>query len=71
VVIRISEGPTAADRHETGVAFFREDQPSTSPAGICIRAITMSPSGANPQRAPVMHILTSQIVIVVRYLSGS
>jgi len=27
MVIRISEGPTAADRHETRVAFFREDQP--------------------------------------------
>ena len=27
MVIRISEGPTAADRHETRIAFFREDQP--------------------------------------------
>src|SRR4030088_1989474 len=36
MVIRISEGPTAADRHETRVAFFREDQPSTSPARTCL-----------------------------------
>src|SRR5487761_1138459 len=43
MVIRISEGPTAADRHETRVAFFREDQPSTSPARICLTSNTMSP----------------------------
>src|SRR5438445_352343 len=43
IVIRISEGPTAADRHETRVAFFREDQPSTSPARICLTSTTMSP----------------------------
>src|SRR5438552_16770850 len=43
MVIRISEGPTAADRHETRVALFRQDQPSTSPAGICLTATTMSP----------------------------
>src|SRR6202049_167249 len=44
MVIRISEGPTAADRHETRVAFFREDQPSTSPARICLTSSTMSPA---------------------------
>src|SRR4030088_647021 len=43
LVIRISEGPTAADRHETRVAFFREDQPSTSPARTCLTCSTMSP----------------------------
>ena len=43
MVIRISKGPTAADRHETRVAFFREDQPSTSPARICLMSTTMSP----------------------------
>jgi DNA-binding CsgD family transcriptional regulator len=43
MVIRISEGPTAADRHETRVAFFREDQPSTAPARICLTSTTMSP----------------------------
>jgi hypothetical protein len=33
-VIRIREGPAAAHRHETRVAFFREDQPSTLKALI-------------------------------------
>src|ERR1700716_811175 len=42
MVIRIGEDPTAADRHETRVAFFREDQPSTSPARICLMSTTMS-----------------------------
>src|ERR1700674_5366638 len=35
LVIRIGEGPTAADRHETRVAVFREDHtqhPSTAPS---------------------------------------
>src|SRR5438309_876843 len=56
MVIGISEGPTAADRHETGVAFFRENQPSTALARIRVTSTAMpsAPSGANSQRAPVM-----------------
>jgi hypothetical protein len=42
MVIRTSERPTAADRHETRVAFFREDQPSASSARICLTSTTMS-----------------------------
>lgn len=41
VVIRIGEGPTATDRHQTRVAFFREDQPATPPARTCQTATTM------------------------------
>src|ERR1700738_4058173 len=49
MVIRIREGPAAADRHETRVAFFRQDQPGTSPARTYLTSTTMSPapSGAN------------------------
>jgi hypothetical protein len=43
MVIRISQGPTAADRHEARVAFFRENQSSTSLACIGLTSTTMSP----------------------------
>src|ERR1700737_3684222 len=44
MVIRIREGPTAADRYETRVAFFRGDQSSTSPCPLRLTSSTMSPA---------------------------
>src|SRR6266566_5293274 len=41
VVIRIGQGPTAADRHETRVAVFREDHTQHPPARICPTSNTM------------------------------
>ena len=43
VVIRIGEGPTAADRHETRVAVFREDHTKHPSARICPTSNTMPP----------------------------
>src|SRR5262249_13306485 len=43
LVIRIGEGPTAADRHETRVAVFREDHAQHPSARICPTSNTMPP----------------------------
>src|SRR6266571_8754298 len=43
LVIRINEGPTTADRHETRVAVFRKDHTQHLFVRICPRSNTMPP----------------------------
>ena len=62
MVIRISEGPTAADRHEARVPHLREDQgwhsyhlhPAPTPQGAHARPGTPQSKATNPSgRSPI------------------
>src|SRR5262249_14677520 len=59
LVIRIGEGPTTADRHETRVALFREDHTSTPSDRVCPTSSTMPPAPSARRAAPGPRLRTA------------
>lgn len=76
LVIRIGEGPTTTDRHETRIAVFREDHSQPPSAHICPtnsrwRAATESPpTSCNPARVHPTAVMPQWARIVTNASGG-